>query len=104
MGDRWQLQEAKNRFSEVVRKAREDGPQVITVHGTDAVVVIAADQFRKLSKRKGTLTEFFRRSPLVGVDLDLARSADGGRSLFARYASGVRIGPAGSEHKRNCVD
>jgi prevent-host-death family protein len=81
MGDRWQLQEAKNRLSELVRKAREDGPQVITIHGTDAVVVMAADQFRKLSSRKGTLMEFFRRSPLVGVDLDVARSRDRGRPV-----------------------
>lgn len=81
MGDRWQLQDAKNRFSEVVRKAREDGPQMITVHGTDAVVVVAAEQYRTLSNRKGTLTDFFRRSPLVEVDLDLARSRDRGRPL-----------------------
>ena len=81
MGDHWQLQEAKNRLSEVVRKAREDGPQIITVHGTDAVVVVGADQYRKLSRRKGTLVEFFRRSPLVGVDLDLARSGDTGRDV-----------------------
>ena len=58
-----------------------DGPQVITVHGTDAVVVMAAEQFRKLSPRKGTLVEFFRRSPLAGVELDIARSRDTGRPV-----------------------
>lgn len=81
MGDRWQLQEAKNRLSEVVKKAREDGPQIITVHGTEAVVVIGTDQYRKLSRRKGTLVDFFRRSPLVGIDLDIARSEDTGRDV-----------------------
>ena len=81
MGDRWQLQEAKNRLSEVVKKAREDGPQIITVHGTDAVVIVGADQYRKLSRRKGTLVDFFRRSPLVGIDIDLARSEDTGRDV-----------------------
>jgi antitoxin Phd len=81
VGDRWQLQEAKNRLSEVVKKAREVGPQIITVHGTDAVVVVGADQYRTLSRRKGTLVEFFRRSPLVGIDLDLARSGDTGRDV-----------------------
>ena len=81
MGDRWQLQEAKNRLSEVVKKAREDGPQIITVHGTDAVVMVDADQYRKLSRRKGTLVDFFRRSPLVGIDLDIARSEDTGRDV-----------------------
>lgn len=82
MGDRWQLQEAKNRLSELVRKAREDGPQVITVHGTDAVVVMTAEQFRKLSPRKATLLEFFRRSPLVGVELDITRSRSTGRRVL----------------------
>ena len=81
MGDRWQLQEAKNRLSEVVKKAREDGPQIITVHGAEAVVVVGADQYRKLSRRKGTLVDFFRRSPLVGMGLDIARSEDTGRNV-----------------------
>jgi prevent-host-death family protein len=81
MGERWQLQEAKNRLSEVVKKAREDGPQIITVHGTDAVVVVDADQYRKLYRRKGTLVDFFRRSPLVGINLDIARSEDTGRDV-----------------------
>ena len=62
-------------------KAREIGPQVITVHGADAVVVVSMDQYRKLSRRKGTLTEFFGRSPLVGVDLDIVRRADTGRPV-----------------------
>jgi prevent-host-death family protein len=81
MGERWQLQEAKNRLSEVVKKACEDGPQIITVHGTDAVVMVEANQYRKLSRRKGTLVDFFRRSPLVGIDLDIARSEDTGRDV-----------------------
>jgi antitoxin Phd len=81
VGDRWQLQEAKNQLSVLVRQARELGPQTITVHGTDAVVVIAADQYRKLAARKGSLVDFFRRSPLVGVELDLARSRDTGRPV-----------------------
>ncbi|MGH9575843.1 MAG: type II toxin-antitoxin system Phd/YefM family antitoxin [Terriglobales bacterium] len=81
MGERWQLQEAKNRLSELVRKAREEGPQMITVHGSDAVVVMAAEAFRKLAPRKGTLLEFFRRSPLIGVKLDITRSRDAGRPV-----------------------
>mgnify|MGYP001575300947 FL=1 len=50
---KWQLQEAKNRLSEVVRKARSEGPQVITLHGSDAAVVISARDFGRLSRRKG---------------------------------------------------
>jgi antitoxin Phd len=78
---KWQLQEAKNRLSEVVRKARSEGPQVITLHGADAAVVVSAQDFVRLSQRKGKLVEFFRKSPLVGVDLDLARSRDTGRKI-----------------------
>jgi prevent-host-death family protein len=81
MGDRWQLQEAKNRLSELVRKAREEGPQVITVHGSDAAVVMSAEQYAKLARRKGTLVEFFRKSPLVDEQLDLTRSRDRGRRV-----------------------
>lgn len=80
-GLKWQLQEAKNRLSEVVRKARSEGPQVITLHGADAAVVVSAQDFVKLSRRKGKLVDFFRKSPLVGVDLDLKRSRDPGRKI-----------------------
>ena len=79
---RWQLQHAKNRLSEVVKRASEDGPQVITLRGEDAVVVVAADEYARITRKtKGTLVEFFRKSPLGSVDLDLARSADTGRRV-----------------------
>ena len=81
MGDRWQLQEAKNRLSELVRKARDEGPQVIIVHGADAAVVLSAEHYAKLARRKGTLVDFFRKSPLVGEELDLTRSRDRGRRV-----------------------
>ena len=79
--DKWQLQEAKNRLSEVVRKARSEGPQVITLHGADAAVVVSARDFVRMSQRKGKLVDFFRKSPLVGVDLDIARPRDAGRKI-----------------------
>jgi prevent-host-death family protein len=75
---KWQLQEAKNRLSEVVRKARREGPQVITLHGTDAAVVVSAQEYQKLSRRKTKLVEFLRRSPLVGVNLFFSRLSDTG--------------------------
>ena len=79
---KWQLQEAKNRLSEVVRKAREEGPQTITLHGDDAVVVIDAEEYHKLAhKPRGTLVEFFRKSPLTGVRLNISRSRDTGRDV-----------------------
>ena len=82
MGAKWQLQDAKNRLSEVVRKTREEGPQTITLRGADVVVVVAAEEYRKLSRRgKGNLLDFFRNSPLAGVDLDIPRSRDIGRAV-----------------------
>lgn len=78
---RWQLQDAKNRLSELVRKARDEGPQVITLRGRDAVVVVSANEFGKLSRPRGSLVEFFRKSPLAGVNLDLDRSRDTGRRI-----------------------
>jgi antitoxin Phd len=78
---RWQLQDAKNRLSELVRKAREEGPQVITLHGRDAVVVVSANEFGKLARPRGCLVDFFRKSPLADASLDLERSRDTGRPV-----------------------
>lgn len=78
---KWQLQEAKNQLSEVVRKAQREGPQTITVHGKDAAVVVSASDFARLPRRTGSLVDFFRKSPLVGVDLAVARSKDAGRKI-----------------------
>lgn len=69
----WQLQEAKNKFSEVVEEALSDGPQVITKRGVEAVIVLSYREYRKLLTSQKKLSEFFRQSPLVGSDLDLNR-------------------------------
>ena len=78
---RWQIQEAKNRLSELVRKARSEGPQMITLHGRDAVVVLAASEFKCMAPQRGSLAEFLRTSPLAGVALDLRRNRDTGRDV-----------------------
>ena len=78
---KWQLQEAKNQLSEVVRKAQSEGPQVITLHGNDAAVVVSAKDYSRLSRPRGRLVDFFRRSPLAGVELNLARGKDTGRRV-----------------------
>jgi len=81
MKSSWALQDAKNRFSEVVDKALKEGPQLVTRHGRDAVVIIAADTFRKQVKHKDSLVSFFRKSPLFGVKLEIDRSRDTGREV-----------------------
>lgn len=78
---KWQLQEAKNRFSEVVRKASDEGPQTVTKHGKDSVVVLSAEDYRKLERPKTSLVEFFQRSPLSKVEIDLKRDKSPTRSV-----------------------
>jgi len=79
--NKWQLQDAKNRLSEVVRKATDEGPQIITMRGDDVVVVVAVDEYARLTRRpKCTFVDFLRESPLSTVALDLTRSRDTGRA------------------------
>jgi prevent-host-death family protein len=77
----WQLQEAKNRLSQVVESARQDGPQTITLRGKPAAVVVSFEEFRKLAQPQITLSQFFRQSPLQGLELDLRRSDDLSREV-----------------------
>ncbi|MFO7170723.1 MAG: type II toxin-antitoxin system Phd/YefM family antitoxin [Chloroflexota bacterium] len=69
----WQLQEAKNKLSEVVEEALTHGPQVITKRGVEAAVVLSYAEYRRLTLSQQKLSDFFRQSPLAGVDLDLQR-------------------------------
>jgi prevent-host-death family protein len=77
----WQLQDAKNRLSQVVREAQTSGPQLITVRGQEAAVVISPDHFRRLTQTKGSLAEFLQSSPWADVELDLERSSELAREL-----------------------
>ncbi len=82
----WQLQEAKNKLSEVIRRAREEGPQTITVRGEDAVVVLQAEDYQALvgkRRERETLYEFaLRWAPAMeNIELQLPpRLADPPRS------------------------
>lgn len=78
---RWQLQEAKNRLSQVVEQARQEGPQTITLRGKPAAVVVSFDTFQELTRPRQPLSRFFRESPLRGVALDLQRNTDPGREV-----------------------
>ena len=82
--EHWQLQTAKARFSEVFRKARSEGPQWITRQGKEAVVVLPAEEFEKLKRRRKqpkSLVQFFAESPLAGSGIDLERKPDYGRPV-----------------------
>jgi prevent-host-death family protein len=69
----WQLQEAKNKFSEVVDEAVKHGPQVITRRGVETVIVLSCAEYRKAMLSKKRLSDFFRESPLAKLDIDLSR-------------------------------
>jgi len=81
MGNVWQLQEAKNKFSHLIEKAHHDGPQVVTKHGKASVVIIAIEDYQKLNKPKSDLVSFFKRSPLSGINLDLTRDKSSSRDI-----------------------
>jgi prevent-host-death family protein len=73
----WLLQDAKARFSELVRRVRSEGPQHVTVHGRDEVVVLSAEEFRRL---KGTQTgaaliEAIQASPYRDLEIEPSRAA-----------------------------
>ena len=66
MENEWQLQEAKNKLSEVINLALSAGPQLITRRGEKTAVLLSYDDYEKLCKAQGKLSEFFRESPLSG--------------------------------------
>ncbi len=76
----WQLQAAKQHFSELVERARTDGPQVVTKHGKDAVVVVSAEEYTRLRGTEPSLVDFLRAAPDLDL-LQLDRAADRGRDV-----------------------
>lgn len=75
---RWQLQEAKQRFSEIVRLAEVDGPQIVTRHGEDVVAVISTEEYREylsLRESEPTLKEYLLAGPFF-EDFEIPRSKE----------------------------
>jgi antitoxin Phd len=80
----WQVQTAKAKFSEVFHLARTKGPQRITRQGRESVVMMAEEEYERLTARARqprSLVQFLRDSPLAGVELDLERDRDTGREI-----------------------
>ncbi len=75
----WQLQEAKNKFSQVVEQAIKEGPQVITRHGVETAIVLSYQEYRRMLLSQNKLSTFFHESPLAGIPLDLRRDKSGWR-------------------------
>jgi prevent-host-death family protein len=77
----WTVAEAKAKLSEVIEKAQTSGPQRITRHGKDAVVVVSTEEWKRKTKRKGSLAEFLLASPLRGSGLEVERLEDRPRKI-----------------------
>lgn len=70
----WQLQNAKARLSEVVKKTILNGPQAITLRGKEVIVMLSKKEYDELIQPKLSFTQFMRRSPLIDVEIDLSRN------------------------------
>ncbi|MCL4778725.1 MAG: type II toxin-antitoxin system Phd/YefM family antitoxin [Gammaproteobacteria bacterium] len=77
----WQLQDAKARFSQVVKSAVTDGPQQITVHGKPAAIVLSADDYARLAGGKPSFVDFVQQSPLRGAPLVVKRARSPARRI-----------------------
>jgi prevent-host-death family protein len=77
----WPLHEARNKLSLVVHQAASEGPQVITLRGRPAAVVVSARDYERLTRPTISLLEFFQQSPFYGLELELDRSNDVGRDI-----------------------
>lgn len=62
---RWQVQEAKQRFSEVVRAAEAGEPQIVTKHGEEVAVVIDIAEYRRLRGEAVGLMDYLRAEPFA---------------------------------------
>jgi prevent-host-death family protein len=72
----WQVQEAKQRFSEVIRAAQTGEPQIVTRHGEEIVVIVDISQFRHLHGQTTSLMDYLVAAPHIDVDRDLDRDLD----------------------------
>jgi prevent-host-death family protein len=77
----WTVADAKARLSEVLEKARTEGPQVITRNGKETAVIVGIEEWERKTKRKGTLADFLLASPLRGSDVEIERSTDAPREV-----------------------
>lgn len=77
---RWQVQEAKSRFSEVIETAEKKGPQIITRHGTERAVVLSIADFKSLTAHKPGLKEYLLGGPKVD-SFEIDRERDTGRAI-----------------------
>jgi prevent-host-death family protein len=79
--DEWTVAAAKAKLSELIDRARSDGPQTITRRGRTAAVLVAPEEWERKTRRVGNLAEFFAASPLRGSRLKVDRVKGGRRRI-----------------------
>jgi len=77
---KWQVQEAKAKFSELMDKAEHEGPQIVTRHGEERVVVLSIEDYENMEPRKKSLKELLLGGPKFD-DLEIEREPDFGREI-----------------------
>ena len=82
----WQLQEAKARFSELVRLCSTNGPQIVTVHNKEEAVLLSKKEYDFLTKPKISFLELMTQSPLKDIDLAIERDKSLSRDTDALFA------------------
>lgn len=73
----WSLQDAKARFSELVRLVKADGPRVVTLRGKPEIVIMTLAEYDAIRAKKPSLVNMMAGSPLSGMELDVQRSNAG---------------------------
>ena len=81
MAHTWQLQEAKNKFSKLVEKAQFEGPQFVTKHGKESVVVLSMEEYQNIVKPKSNLFQFIQASPLSETSIIIERDKSTARDI-----------------------
>jgi prevent-host-death family protein len=81
MHGEWQLQEAKGNFSQLIKRAASGDAQIVTVHGKPTAVVVSAEEYARLTRRKDKLSSALLQPDLAAEDLDISRNRDTGRDI-----------------------
>jgi len=81
LSNTWQLQEAKNKFSSLVEKARQYGPQIVTKHGEDVVVILDIVEYKKIITPRTKIIDFFKKSPFNDIGLEIKRRKEVSREI-----------------------
>jgi prevent-host-death family protein len=82
MHGEWQLQQAKNGLSQLIKLAWSDGPRFVTLHGKPTAVVLSVEDYARLTKRQeGLLSDTLLDPDIAGEDINFGRKRDTGRDL-----------------------